>query len=80
MQLVAAGYAWFTRAQFTGEAFFGTAQFAKGAGFKGARATLGERYVVWPPGWTTRPAQPDNREDPAFLHLAKVEDSNPPDA
>jgi hypothetical protein len=32
-----------------------------------------------PPGWTTRPAEPDNGEDPAFLYLVRMEESNPPD-
>lgn len=84
-------YAAFTRAQFTGEAHFEDAQFTGRAYFGGARFT-GEAYFggarvasaaepasIWPPGWTTRHAKPDNGEDPAFLYLARMEDSNPPD-
>jgi hypothetical protein len=34
---------------------------------------------AWPPGWTTRAAEPDNGEYPAFLYLTEVEDGNPSD-
>ncbi|MFZ2117639.1 MAG: pentapeptide repeat-containing protein [Pseudonocardiaceae bacterium] len=49
--------------------------------FDGARvASTAEPGSVWPPGWTTRPAKPDNGEDSAFLYLTKVEESPLPDA
>lgn len=70
----------FRRAQFTGGAYFGSAQFTGEADFGDARvASVAESETVWPPGWVARPAKPDNGEDPAFLHLTKVEDGNPPD-
>jgi pentapeptide repeat protein len=73
-------FAEFPRAQFTGRAYFGGAQFTEGADFEGARiASAAQPGSVWPPGWTTQPAQPDNGEDPAFLYLARAEDGNPPD-
>lgn len=44
--------------------------------FEGARvASAAEPGSVWPPGWTTRPAKPDDGEDPAFRYLTKVEDA-----
>jgi uncharacterized protein YjbI with pentapeptide repeats len=74
------GEADFRFAQFTGGADFGGAQFAGEADFGGAwAASAAEPRSVWPPGWTTRPAQPDNGEDPAFRYLIKVEDGNPSD-
>jgi hypothetical protein len=46
------------------------------ADFEGARVdSAAEPDVMWPPGWTTRPSEPDNGEDPAFLYLTKVEDA-----
>ncbi|MGH3810409.1 MAG: pentapeptide repeat-containing protein [Pseudonocardiaceae bacterium] len=63
-------------AQFTGEATFKDARFTGGANFEGARvASAAEPDSVWPPGWMTRPANPDNGEDPAFLYLTKAEES-----
>ncbi len=84
------GVAFFVHAQFTDDASFKGAQFTNAtfqdaqftdkSSFEGARvASTAERGSVWPPGWTTRPARPDNGEDPAFLYLARVEDGNPPD-
>ena len=70
----------FNGVQFTGTAEFGGAQFTGETDFDGARVTLAaEPKSVWPPGWTTRPAEPDNGEDPAFRYLTKVEDGDPPD-
>lgn len=70
----------FMRARFTGKVDFEGAQFIGGADFEGARvASAAESGSVWPPGWMTRPTQPDNGEDPAFLYLTRVEDGNPPD-
>jgi uncharacterized protein YjbI with pentapeptide repeats len=47
---------------------------------EGARIPLSATLsCVWPSDWTTRPANPDNGEDPAFLFLTKAEDNNPPD-
>jgi Pentapeptide repeats (9 copies) len=72
------GEALFWGAQFTGRANFSGAQFMDRVFFEGARvASAAESGSVWPPGWTTRPAQPDNGEDPAFRYLTKVEDGNP---
>ena len=68
------GEAFFGGAQFTGEAFFGGAQFTGGAYFDGAHTSGPYLRSEWPPGWTTRPAQPDNREDPAFRYLVRSED------
>jgi pentapeptide repeat protein len=80
----------FRNAQFTGVANFGGARFG-GADFSGAEftdepifafarvASAAEPGSVWQPGWTTRPAKPDNGEDSAFLYLTKVDDANPPD-
>jgi uncharacterized protein YjbI with pentapeptide repeats len=67
--------------QFTGEANFRDAQFTGETNFEGARvAPTVKPGTVWPPGWTTRPAEPDNGEDPAFLYLlVKEEDDNPAD-
>jgi uncharacterized protein YjbI with pentapeptide repeats len=73
--------AYFEGAQFTGMTHFEGAQFTGVANFRIARVTsAAEPISVWPPGWMTRPAEPDNGEDPAFLYLARVEDGNPPDA
>jgi len=68
-------------AQFTDDASFEGTQFTDwAANFEGARvASTAEPDTVWPPGWTTRPAQPDSGEDPAFLYLTRVEYGNPPD-
>jgi uncharacterized protein YjbI with pentapeptide repeats len=67
------GWADFEDAEFTGEADFGDAQFTGGANFVDARvASAAEPGAVWPPGWTTRSAKPDNGEDPVFLYLTKV--------
>lgn len=74
------GTAYFLGAQFTSGADFGGAQFTDKVDFGGARvASAAEPNSVWPLGWTTRPAKPDNGEDPAFLYLARVEDDNPTD-
>ncbi|MGH4010652.1 MAG: pentapeptide repeat-containing protein [Pseudonocardiaceae bacterium] len=82
--------AFFTYAQFTGRTNFTGAQFtSKGfpwggpltgsADFGCARvASAAEPGNDWPPGWTTRPADPDNGEDPTFLYLTKAKES--PDA
>lgn len=68
----------FVRAEFTGEAFFLGAHFKDRADFEGARvASAAEPGSIWPPGWTTRPAKPDNGEDPAFRYLTEVEDGKP---
>jgi uncharacterized protein YjbI with pentapeptide repeats len=57
----------FEVAQLTGEVYF-----------TGARVvSTAEPNSKWPPDWTTRPAEPDNGEDPAFRYLTKVEDGNP---
>jgi pentapeptide repeat protein len=46
------------------------------ADFEGARVdSAAEPDVVWPPGWTTRPSEPNKGEDLAFLYLTKVEDA-----
>jgi hypothetical protein len=80
-------YASFTHTQFIGRADFEGARFTARVNF-GVGWMLGEAARVtsaaaadsdWPPGWTTRPAKPDNGEDPAFLYLTKVEDGNPSD-
>ncbi|MGA9693580.1 MAG: pentapeptide repeat-containing protein [Pseudonocardiaceae bacterium] len=72
-------WTYFVGAQFTSVVRFERAQFTDRADFEGTRVTLAaEPESVWPPGWTTRSAKPDNREDPAFLYLTKVEES--PDA
>lgn len=76
------GVADFRNAQFnsrgtqsTGSTSFRDAKFTDRIYFEGARvASATEPGTVWPPGWTTRPAKPDNGEDPAFLYLAKVEE------
>jgi hypothetical protein len=67
--------------QFTGEANFRDAQFTGETNVEGARvASTVKPGTVWPPGWTTRPAEPDNGEDPAFLYLLVTEeDDNPAD-
>jgi len=83
------GMAYFMGAQFTGVAYFGDAQFTSGVDFGDTRIAsaagpdFGDARVastagpgsVWPPGWTTRPAKPDNGEDPAFLYLTRVEEA-----
>lgn len=74
------GGANFWSAQFTGMADFKDAQFTVEANFGGARVTRSSGLVfqagsLWPPGWTTRPAKPDDGEDPVFLYLTKVEES-----
>jgi Pentapeptide repeats (9 copies) len=70
----------FERVQFSGKAYFEGARFSGKADFEGARVTpAAEPGSIWPPGWTTRPAQPDNGEDPAFQYLTRVEDGNPLD-
>jgi pentapeptide repeat protein len=75
------GRASFGGAQFTGETNIGYAKFTGWADFKGARvASAAETGAVWPMGWTTRPAKPDNGEDPAFLYLTRVEEGPPSDA
>lgn len=51
----------FCGAQFTGDAYFG-----------GARVSLGA--VARPPGWTMRPAQPYEGDDPDYQYLVRVED------
>jgi uncharacterized protein YjbI with pentapeptide repeats len=77
------GGANFRGAQFTGGAEFRGAQFTDAADVRGIRFTgeptfegarvASEAGNFWPPGWTTRPANRDNGEDPAFLYLTKVE-------
>jgi uncharacterized protein YjbI with pentapeptide repeats len=79
----------FEDTRFTGWTFFKHTQFMDGVSFKNTQlmpwawfedawvASAAKRSSVWPPGWTTRPAQPDNGEDPAFLYLTKVEEGNP---
>jgi hypothetical protein len=70
------GVADFAEAQFTGVAYFGGAQFIGGVDFGDARvASTAGPGSVWPPGWTTRPAKPDNGEDPTFLYLTRVEEA-----
>jgi uncharacterized protein YjbI with pentapeptide repeats len=82
----------FGGARFTGRADFSDAQFTDGVNLRGASYTPGAGFeiarvgsvelgTVWPPGWCTRSAQPENRigplelrEDPAFLYLARVEE------
>ncbi len=82
------GVAYFGGAQFTGVAYFGDAQFIGGVDFGDVRvggvdfgyarvASTAGQGSVWPPGWTTRPAKPDNGEDPAFLYLTRVEEVAP---
>ena len=67
--------AYFTGAQFTGTAYFDGAQFTTLlAFFDGAHASGPGLETVWPPGWTTRPAQPDNGEDPAARYLVRSDD------
>jgi len=68
----------FDGAQFTGVAYFASVQFTRvtlgGARFTGRNRFDGVLETVWPPGWTTRPAQPDNGEDPAAQYLVRSED------
>ena len=72
------GGASFDGAQFTGVAYFASVQFTRvtlgGARFTGRNRFDGVLETVWPPGWTTRPAQPDNGEDPAAQYLVRSED------
>jgi len=79
------GETYFTGARFTGETCFAGAQFVGGAHFYGAQFYAGAlegarvsgpglHQSVWPPGWTTRPGQPDKGEDPAFRYLVRGED------
>jgi hypothetical protein len=57
---------------------FSTAQFTGVAYFEDGRvASTAVPDSGWPPGWTTRPAKPDNGEDPAFLYLTQVEEAAP---
>jgi hypothetical protein len=73
------GEAYFLHAQFTARANFRDAQFAGWAYFEGARVdSSAEPNNVWPADWTTRPAKPDNGEDPAFLYLTTAEEGPPP--
>ncbi|MBW0010615.1 MAG: pentapeptide repeat-containing protein [Pseudonocardiales bacterium] len=70
------GPAHFVGAQFTDTAYFRDAQFTSGVNFEDTRmASTAGPGSVWPPGWTTRPAKPDNGEDPAFLYLTRVEEA-----
>jgi len=72
--------AFFADTHFTDLADFGGAQFTGFTTFDHARvASPAKPDTIWPPGWTTRPAKPDNGEDSAFLYLTKVDDANPPD-
>lgn len=49
------------------------------ASFVGARvASSVELGNFWPDRWTTRPANPGNKEDPTFCYLMRVEDGPPP--
>ncbi|HET9118384.1 MAG TPA: pentapeptide repeat-containing protein, partial [Pseudonocardiaceae bacterium] len=53
----------FMGARFTNGANFASAQFAEMANLRRARvASAAAPGSVWPPGWTTRPAKPDNGE------------------
>jgi uncharacterized protein YjbI with pentapeptide repeats len=71
---------YFEGARFTGRADFRDAQLTDKIDFEGAQvAPASEPGSNWPPGWTTRPADPDSGEDPAFRYLTKVEDGNSPD-
>jgi uncharacterized protein YjbI with pentapeptide repeats len=68
----------FVRAEFSSRACFENAQFTDEAYFMGARvASLAEPGSVWPWGWTTRSAKPEDGEDPAFLYLTKVDGEDP---
>ena len=64
----------FVNAEFTGGASFAGVQFTDAAYFAGAHASGPGQETVWPPGWTTRTAQPDNGEDPAAQYLVQSED------
>ena len=64
----------FINAEFTGAASFLNAEFTGPAVFAGAHASGPGQETVWPPGWTTRPAQPDNGEDPAARYLVRSDD------
>lgn len=79
---------YFWNARFSGDIYFGGAQFLGKADFEGAQFTVepnlegaqvtaaSEAQSVWPPGWTTRLAKPENDEDPAFRYLTKVQTAN----
>ena len=69
----------FMGTQFTGGADFDCAQFSVLPNhFASARvSSAAELDTAWLPGWTTRPAEPDNGEDRAFRYLTKVEESVP---
>jgi uncharacterized protein YjbI with pentapeptide repeats len=72
------GKADFRGAQFTGKANFAGAQFTGSGDFTSARvASAAGPGSVWPSGWTTRPAKPDNGEDSDLLYLTRVEDQPP---
>ena len=76
----------FGGAQFTDTADFAGAQFTGWINFAGVEFTSLTSFAFaqftkaavetgrWPPGWTTRPAQPDKGEDPAFRYLVRSED------
>ncbi len=68
------GGAIFDGARFTGGALFDDTQYTGTADFTGAYTSGPGRETVWPPGWTTRHAQPDNGEDPAFRYLVRREE------
>jgi len=68
------GWASFYGARFTHEAYFIRAQFASVVDFDRSCASGPGLKTVWPPGWTTRTAQPDNGEDPAAQYLVQSED------
>ena len=71
------GQAYFIGAQFTSWAYFRGAQFTGGAFFDGARVSgpQFETGVVWPSGWTTRPARPGDGEKPGYRYFVPAEDS-----
>ncbi len=50
------------------------AQFASEVDFDCSCASGPGLKTVWPPGWTTRPAQPHKGEDPAARYLVWSED------
>ncbi|MDQ2883930.1 MAG: pentapeptide repeat-containing protein [Actinomycetota bacterium] len=73
------GGAFFEGAQFAGWAIFEGAWFGGGAFFGDARvARAAKPGTVWPPGWTTRPAKPRDRENPDFRYLTQSEDGGHP--
>lgn len=61
----------FGNAQFMGRANFDDVQFADVSNFTARVASTAEPSAVWPSGWRTRSAEPDNGEDPAFRYLTK---------